>query len=63
VAGASFLGKSSAVMSDARDRHAITRARPNPEEPRRSLATLLTGRLAFLIYGLLIGLILALRFR
>jgi serine/threonine protein phosphatase PrpC len=65
VAGADFLGAGSAEMAEARERHAITRARPGSEDEKagRSLRSLLTGRVAFLIYGLLIGLLLALRFR
>lgn len=60
IAGSEFLGHSSLAMADARERHAITRPRGSPP---RSWKQLLTGRLAFLIYGLLLGLLLALRFR
>jgi serine/threonine protein phosphatase PrpC len=64
VAGSEFLGTASAAMTGARERHAITRERPIPIiKPARSLTRLLTGRVAFLIYGLILGLLLALRFR
>jgi serine/threonine protein phosphatase PrpC len=60
VAGAEFLGTGSEAMADARERHAVTRAKPAPP---RTIGQLLTGRVAFLIYGLILGLLLALRFR
>ncbi len=67
VAGSEFLGSASGVMAEARERHAITRDRDGngAQSPRRpfSIARLLTGRVAFLIYGLILGLLLALRFR
>jgi serine/threonine protein phosphatase PrpC len=60
IAGSEFLGHSSPAMAEARERHAVTRPRgANP----RSWKQILTGRVAFLIYGLLLGLLLALRFR
>jgi serine/threonine protein phosphatase PrpC len=62
IAGADFLGSSSPEMAAARERHAITRPRDGALA-RRSWKSVLTGRVAFLIYGLLLGLLLALRFR
>ncbi len=61
IAGADFIGNSTAAMAEARERHAITR--PREFGKRRSWKQILTGRVAFLIYGLLLGLLLALRFR
>lgn len=63
IAGADFLGNSSVAMADARERHAITRPREGLDNESRSWKRLLTGRVAFLIYGLILGLLLALRFR
>jgi PPM family protein phosphatase len=57
VAGSEFLGRSCGQMVEARERHSTTRLRaPREEEPpvrRRPL----TGRAAFLVYGLLLGLL------
>lgn len=64
VAGSEFLGSASQSMSEARDRHAITRTRQTQTERSRPLLLrLLTGRVAFLIYGLILGLLVALRWK
>jgi PPM family protein phosphatase len=61
VAGAEFLGSASEAMAEAHERHAITRSRHTESEHRRPLLVrLLTGRVAFLIYGLILGLLVAL---
>jgi hypothetical protein len=57
VAGADFLGTSSEVMAEARERHSVTRERV--PEPAR-LRSIFAGRMAFLIYGLILGWILSL---
>jgi serine/threonine protein phosphatase PrpC len=68
VAGSSFLGANSAAMTGARTRHSITRARasaPVKIEPGalRTIARALTCRVAFLAYGFVIGVVLALAWR
>lgn len=64
VAGSEFLGSASEAMAEARERHAITRTRPiQVERPGALLVRLLTGRVAFLIYGLILGLLIALRWK
>src|ERR1700730_16560094 len=64
VAGSEFLGSASEAMAQARERHAITRTRRTQDELRRPLVVrLLTGRVAFLIYGLILGLLVALRWK
>jgi PPM family protein phosphatase len=68
VAGSEFLGNGSAAMSEARARHSITRKReeevgePAPGLLRR-LGKILTSRMAFLTYGFVLGVVLALAWR
>jgi serine/threonine protein phosphatase PrpC len=65
VAGSEFLGNGSPVMAEARVRHSITRMRlgsmaaAEPSAGSR-LMRALTSRVAFLIYGFVIGVVLAL---
>jgi serine/threonine protein phosphatase PrpC len=68
VAGSEFMGASSATMSGARSRHSITRVRAaSSQEPSpgalKTLARVLTCRVAFLAYGFIIGVVLALAWR
>ena len=69
VAGNEFLGVASPAMAEARVRHSITRMRseaaPAETSPGvvASLLRLLTCRTAFLIYGFILGVVLALAFR
>jgi serine/threonine protein phosphatase PrpC len=68
VAGSEFIGASSPVMAEARARHAITRAREVGKEQRpagvlAALLRILTGRTAFLVYGFILGVVLALAWR
>ncbi len=73
VAGSEFVGAESAAMAGARTRHSITRARAASaveaglEEPARgvlrSIARVLTCRMAFLAYGFVLGVVLALAWR
>jgi serine/threonine protein phosphatase PrpC len=64
VAGAEFLGNDSPQMADARARHAITRAREGTGQRQTSrIRQALTSRVAFLIYGFAIGVMLALAWR
>lgn len=64
IAGSEFLGSASEAMTEARERHVITRTRPtHAEHGRPLLVRLLTGRVAFLIYGLILGLLVALRWK
>jgi serine/threonine protein phosphatase PrpC len=68
VAGGEFLGNGSPGMAEARARHSITRVRPgstaDPEHiPTSRLPRILTSRVAFLVYGFVIGVILALVWR
>jgi hypothetical protein len=67
VAGSEFLGNGSPAMAEARARHSITRAREGAvaESPRgvSGVRRVLTSRVAFLIYGFAIGVVLALAWR
>jgi hypothetical protein len=72
VAGSEFLGNASPAAAEARSRNAITKARDGVAEdiaatgaaPARSkVVRLLTERAAFLIYGFLLGVALALAVR
>jgi serine/threonine protein phosphatase PrpC len=72
VAGSEFLGNASPAAAQARSRNAITKARDGiAEEPagnERSgalakLARVLTTRVAFLVYGFVLGVVLALALR
>ena len=66
VAGSEFIGVASPSMAEARVRHSITRPRTAeaPERPRRrGLIGILTSRTAFLIYGFVLGVALALVWR
>jgi PPM family protein phosphatase len=74
VAGCEFLGVNSAGMAAARTRHSITRARAaSPADPPvieaakagflASVARALSCRAAFLVYGFVIGVVLALAWR
>jgi serine/threonine protein phosphatase PrpC len=68
VAGNEFLGNESPQMTEARARHAVTRARevavPEPAQPTISrVRKALTSRVAFLIYGFAIGVAVALAWR
>jgi serine/threonine protein phosphatase PrpC len=68
VAGGEFLGAESAAMVGARTRHSITRARaaaPAETAPGvlRRIAGVLTCRAAFLVYGFVIGVVVALAWR
>jgi PPM family protein phosphatase len=69
VAGSEFIGSASPAMAEARVRHSITKARAGsegPAEPVSAIAALgrvLTCRVAFLVYGFAIGVVLALAWR
>jgi serine/threonine protein phosphatase PrpC len=72
VAGSEFLGNASPAAAEARARNAITKARDGePSEsgaaPDRGVlskvARVLTARVAFLIYGFVLGVVLALALR
>jgi PPM family protein phosphatase len=69
VAGSEFLGNASPAAAEARARNAITKARESvvEEEPRggfgSKVARALTTRVAFLVYGFVLGLVLALALR
>jgi serine/threonine protein phosphatase PrpC len=62
VAGSEFVGACAPEMIEARARHAITRARGGVTATSPLLKKL-TSRVAFLIYGFIIGTILALAWR
>jgi PPM family protein phosphatase len=62
IAGPEFVGNASAAMAEARERHAITKTRFTGNG-KPLLVRLFTGRVAFLIYGLLLGLLIALRWK
>lgn len=64
VAGSEFVGIHSAMMSEARTRHAVTRKREDvaPGLLRR-VGRMLISRVAFLVYGFAIGVVLALAWR
>lgn len=57
VAGSEFRGRDSGGMLDPRARHSTTRMRPVASPKRASSARLLTGRVAFLLYGVLLGIL------
>lgn len=66
VAGAEFLGNGSEAMVEARARHSITRVREVAGDGPAAWSGVrkaLTGRMAFLVYGFLIGVVLALAWR
>ena len=65
VAGSEFLGNASPAAAEARARNAITKARDGvvAEVGPGAVARLLTTRVAFLIYGFVIGVVLALALR
>jgi len=72
VAGSEFLGNSSPAAAEARARNAITRAREGAAEQRPrgagsgvlgKVARALTSRVAFLVYGFVLGTALALALR
>jgi PPM family protein phosphatase len=68
VAGSEFLGNASPSAAEARARNAVTKARDEaPSEPGRGVmakvARVLTARVAFLIYGFVLGVVLALALR
>ena len=64
VAGGEFLGNGSPEMAEARARHSITRIRPGTENSEPAVGSrivrALTSRAAFLVYGFVIGVVLAL---
>jgi serine/threonine protein phosphatase PrpC len=65
VAGGEFVGNGSPEMAEARARHSITRVRPVSKAAEERPATsrrlgFLTSRVAFLVYGFVIGVVLAL---
>jgi PPM family protein phosphatase len=57
VAGREFRGRGSNGIMDARTRHSTTRMRTPASPP--TAASILTGRIAFLFYGVLLGFLLA----
>jgi hypothetical protein len=68
VAGSEFLGSASPVMKEARVRHSITRMRGAHVAGSRSgvaawFRRVFASRAAFLIYGFVIGVVLALVWR
>jgi len=69
VAGSQFIGAASPAMGQARVRHSITRPRTSAAEPAYKPARFvrlgrgLTCRVAFLVYGFVIGVALALAWR
>jgi serine/threonine protein phosphatase PrpC len=68
VAASEFLGNGSPAMAEARARHSITRMRvpAGAEPPLGVLSRLrrgLTSRVAFLVYGFVMGVVLALAWR
>ena len=65
VAGSEFVGSGSPAMAEARARHSITRMRPEagPDpaaRESRASSRVFTSRVAFLVYGFVIGVVLAL---
>lgn len=58
VAGPEFAGRDSPSMAEARERHAITRVREAPASPEPLAARVFAGRLAFLLYGVILGILL-----
>jgi PPM family protein phosphatase len=65
VAGSEFLGNASPAMAEARARHSITKARGEvvSDGPLARVGRVLTTRVAFLVYGFVIGVVLALALR
>ena len=70
VAGSEFVGNASPAMAEARARHSITKARDeapggsgSPAGLLAKLGRVLTTRVAFLIYGFVLGVVLALALR
>jgi hypothetical protein len=66
VAGSEFIGTASPAMADARARHSITRARSAAVRPPGAVSKVirvLTCRAAFLVYGFVLGVVLALAWR
>jgi serine/threonine protein phosphatase PrpC len=65
VAGGEFIGMESPAMGEARVRHSITRARVSAERigVMAALGRQLTCRTAFLVYGFILGVVLALAWR
>jgi serine/threonine protein phosphatase PrpC len=69
VAGSEFLGNASPAAAEARARNAVTKARedaspePNSSGRRSKVARVLTTRMAFLVYGFVLGVVLALALR
>jgi serine/threonine protein phosphatase PrpC len=65
VAGSEFLGNASPAAAEARARNAVTKARDGEAAGRGRgiVARVLTARLAFLIYGFVLGVVLALALR
>jgi PPM family protein phosphatase len=65
VAGSEFLGNASPAAAEARARNAITKAREDEAAApgRKSVVRVLTTRVAFLIYGFVLGVVLALALR
>jgi len=68
VAGPEFVGCASPGMAEARTRHSITRIRPETPAIHGAgvagrLGRVLTCRIAFLVYGFLIGVLLAIAVR
>jgi len=69
VAGSEFIGMASPAMAEARVRHSITRPRSGAGEPSQrpgaiaALTRVLTCRTAFLVYGFILGVVLALAWR
>ena len=67
VAGSEFIGVASPAMSEARVRHSVTRPRtiepPEVKRADRGFLRVLTSRTAFLIYGFVLGVALALYWR
>jgi serine/threonine protein phosphatase PrpC len=65
VAGSEFLGNASPSAAEARARNAVTKARDEApaEHGRGVVVRVLTARVAFLIYGFVLGVVLALALR
>jgi PPM family protein phosphatase len=68
IAGSEFLGNGSPAMAEARARHAITRMRAGAVAEQAAgaisrMRRILTSRVAFLIFGFLLGVVLAMAMR
>jgi len=64
VAGSEFVGINSPSMSEARARHSVTRKREDTAPGMlKRLGRILISRVAFLVYGFAIGVVLALAWR